>query len=259
MSLKNKSGGYDNYSIRSATLIEGYVPGPMRTNILLDADKVIGRYDPGTFANDSLLNGPGTLVQSLPDASSYQFDNILATPRGNAYRNFTVDDRQIASYLIDNLHKNPLSQYSTEPNSQIPKFECSSNPSNFSSMSTKRSDDYKSYFDKVFPDNWEYIMGAQEVYPIKSGNKTNSNLDIVYNLSTNSTQETNPFIAMGSSNNRITRPMSNLNKCYSGDYQSPKMRNTYVPRTDADVGLNNIGSEVCIPDKAFNYANVREI
>ena len=143
-----KTGGYDNYSLRGATLVEGYFPGPGRMNLIQDPNLAIGLFDPGTFGGDDLImNGPGTILQALPDASRFQYDRIFAIPQGNPYRNFGVDDRQIASYQVEQLQNNPLSQYTINPNGPIPGFECMEEPDNFSTMINKREAEYKQYFE----------------------------------------------------------------------------------------------------------------
>ncbi len=151
MSIKihpKKSGGYDNYSIRSATLIENYTPGPQRLNLLMDPDRALGKYDPGTYGSDEMIvDGPGSLYRSMPDASKYSYERIFEAPRGNPFRNFAVDDRQIAAYQVEQLNNNPLSQYTLNPDGSIPGFDCLEEPDNFSDMISKREDEFKKFLE----------------------------------------------------------------------------------------------------------------
>lgn len=266
---KVKSGGYDNYSIRSATLVEGYVPGPQRTNLLMDPNRALGKYDPGTFGSDEMImNGPGSLLQSIPDASKYNYQRIFAEPRGNPYRNFGIDDRQTAAYQVEQLHNNPLSQYTINPDGSIPGFECMEKPDNFSTMVNKRKEDYKDFFESgnyVF----NYSPTTQSVYKQYSGKPVNANAEVVYNMNLDTKEEVNPMISMGSSR-IVTKPeFSGL--CYSGKFKPgkeitneggknpPYMYNNNVerPRAVSDIGMMNDKNDnkVCFPDRSLNFAN----
>jgi hypothetical protein len=277
---KNVSGGYNNYSLRSATLVEGWMPGPMRQNFLLDPDRALGKFDPGTFGNDQSYNGPGTMLQAIPDVSKYQTNRVFAIPTGNAYRNFGVDDRQIASYQVEQLNNNPLSQYTTNPNGIIPGFECLEEPDDYSSMTNKREDDYKKFFENgnylVDPKSVEVvdwtngIPQAEDVYEQFRGPKVNANAEIVYNMSLNSREEVNPMIALGSSS--IARSRADFSGlCYSGKFIPGEIisntggnnppgiySGSYLqPRTQMDKGMmnKNIGNSVCVPDRSLSFAN----
>jgi hypothetical protein len=268
--MKKITGGYDNYSLKSGTLIEGYMPGPMRTNLLLDPELAIGKFDPGTFGSDQWYNGPGTLLQALPDASRFQNTQIFAIPRGNPYKEFGVDDRQIAEYQVEQLLNNPLSQYTNNPNGEIPGFECMDQPDSYSTMINKRENEYKNFFE-----NFEIpSMKALDVYPrngsaTSAPNNRNPNADVVYNLSLNSRETVNPMIVMGSSS-KSRSAADFTGKCYSGNFNpvqkipdtggnnSPYLYNNgYVrPRTQMDQGIqNNRTNEVCVGDKSLKFIN----
>ena len=202
MSQKNKinlGGGYDNYSLRDAVNVINYFPGPMRQNLLMDPDLALGKWDRGkTIMTDQVYNGPGTLLQALPDASKYQTNRIFAVPHGNPYRNFGVDDRQIAAYQVEQLHNNPLSQYTTNPNGVIPGFDCLEEPDNFSTMVNKRESEFKNMFETgnylIDPKSTEVVdwtapsgsTGAIDVYEQFHGIKINPNAEVVYNMNFNS-------------------------------------------------------------------------
>jgi len=272
---KTRTGGWDNYSIRSATLIENYVPGPMRQNILQDPDLALGKYDPGTFWSDDLIqNGPGSLLQALPDASKYSFDRIFAKPTGNPYRDFGVDDRQIASYQVEQLHNNPLSQYSTRPNDPIPSFFNDSEPDNYSNMINKRESEFKKYADITYgPKDWlQGTSGGINVYPQYSGQMVNANAAVVYNMSMDSREEVNPMISLGSSSRARSQPdFSGLG--YSGKFvpgqlidnsggnNPPKVYggSHTEPNFEGAVGFMNSAAyknpSVCVPDRSLSFSN----
>jgi hypothetical protein len=279
MSMKAKTkvrtGGYSNYSIRSATMIENYVPGPMRQNFLLDPDLALGKYDPGTFwADDLIQNGPGSLQQALPDASRFQYDRIFAVPRGNPYKNIGVDDRQIASYQVEQLHTNPLSQYTTEPDKPIPSFFTMSEPDNFSTMVNKRESEFKEYANDTYgPKDWlQGTTGGENVYPQYSGDMVNANAAVVYNMSLNSTEEVNPMISLGSSSRARSSPnFSGL--AYSGKFVPGQIisdqggnnppavyRGSHTePNFEGAAGFMNPNAyknpSICVPDRSLNFAN----
>jgi hypothetical protein len=253
--MKKMTGGYDNYSIRSATLVENYMPGPQRTNLLMDPDRALGKYDPGTFgADEFIMNGPGTISQALPDASKYNYQRIFANPRMNPYRNFSIDDRQTASYQVEQLHNNPLSQYTINPDGSIPGFECMEEPDNFSTMVNKRKEDYKNFFESgnyIF----NYGPATQDVYNQNSGKKVNSNAEVVYNLSLDSKEDVNPMISLGSSSNIRNEPTFG-GLCYSGKFKpDEKINNTYISRTSSDIGTVKNNKNICIPDKSLSFLN----
>ncbi len=246
-----KGGGYDNYSIRAATLVEGYFPGPGRSNLLMDPDKALGKYDPGTFAVDELMtNGPGTIEQALPDASRFQNKRIFEAPTGNPYREFAVDNRQIASYQVEQLKINPLSAYSNNYDGEIPQFECYNKPTDYSNM--VYSDDHRDFFENFTPS----YLNATDVYQQYTGEKVNPNASIVYNLSMN--DNTNPLISMGAPTKARNRPDFE-GKCYSGEFNRGYLYNDYEyrERTQFDLGIQNKDNKgtLCVQDRASNFAN----
>jgi hypothetical protein len=286
MSQKNKlniGGGYNNYSLRSATEVIGWMPGPMRQNLLMDPDLAIGKFDRGKIIMaDQINNGPGTLSQAIPNLpnNNYQYQRIYAEPTGNPYRNFGVDDRQIAAYQVEQLHNNPLSQYTTNPNGVIPGFDCMEEPDNFSTMVNKRESEYKNLFETnnylVDPGtqkivDWSNgIPSGIDVYEQFHGPKVNANAEVVYNMNLDSREEVNPMIAVGSSSRaRSQADFSGL--CYSNSFIPGEIiSNTggnnppsvyggsYIqPRTEMDKGFMNpnTGKSICVPDRSLSFAN----
>lgn len=263
------SGGYSNYSIRSATLIENYTPGPMRQNILMNPDLAIGKYDPGTFGSDELINnGPGTLLQALPDATRSQYNRVFAIPSGNPYRDFALDDRQTAGYQVEQLKDNPLSIYSNNLNGSVPGFDCLDEPDNFSSTVNKRKNDYKNFFEGT-DDIYTWGLGGQDVYKQRTGKKVNPNAEVVYNMSMDTKEVMNPMIANGSSGTVRNKPTFS-GKCYSGSFvpgqeistnsgpNPPKVYNNYfVKQLDGESRgfMNKNATMECTPDRSLSYFN----
>ena len=275
-----KVGGMDTYSLRGATLVEGYFPGAMRQNFRQDPLSMIGKVDFGTFGSDQNYNGPGTLVQSIPDGSRFQYKEILMAPRPTINKEVSIDDRQLASYQVEQLHTNPLSQYTTNPNGAIPGFDCNSEPNNFSTMVNRRTDDYKVYFENLKPNNWTgatQVPGraagsAVNVYPQYTGAQANPNEAIVYNMNMNTSDEVNPFIVTGGSN-VATSQAEFSGKCYSGNFvpgQQIKTNsgsnapivysaNKKETKTVSEIGfmnpMANKSNTFCEADRAVRFAN----
>ncbi len=260
---KPRTGGYDNYSVRSATLVENYTYGAGRPNILMDPDLSLGKINFGT-KSDQWYNGPGTLVQSLPDGSRFQNNYVFAPLRPSPYKNFGIDTRQIADYSVEQLLDNPLSIYTTNHSGEIPKFFAFDKPDNYSSMKNKPNNSYKKYFESSILD---INSSPQEVYPTITGERLNPNADLVYNLNTNTRQNVNPMISLGSSKIQNTPSFSGL--AYSGRFipgdrvnmggpEEPYIYDnySYEPRTQMDQGfMNNNAQYVCNMDKSLSFAN----
>jgi hypothetical protein len=249
----------------------------------MDPDLAIGKFDRGkTILTDQMLNGPGTLLQAIPNIPNhnYQYQRIFAVPWGNPYRNFAVDDRQIAAYQVEQLHNNPLSQYTTNPDGIIPSFECLEEPDNFSTMVNKREGEYKNYFENgnylIDPKSMSVVDWSKgiptgnDVYEQFHGPKINPNYEVVYNMSLNSHEEVNPMIAAGSSS-RARSYADFMGQCYSGPFIPGQIIDntggnnpptvyggSFVqPRTDMDKGMMNanVGNSICVPDRSLSFAN----
>jgi hypothetical protein len=275
-----KIGGVDTFSLRGTTLVEGYFPGPMRQNFRQDPIYMIGQVDFGTFGNDQNYNGPGTLMQALPDASRYQYRQIFAKPRPTINKEVGIDDRQIASYQVEQLNNNPLSQYTTNPNAPIPGFFYDSQPETFQTMTNERSNQTEKWFKEIEmkPNNWSdasQIPGrsagsAINVYEQYQGQQVNPNAAIVFNMSLNTEEEFNPLISSGSSRSVATSQPDFTGKGYSGNFvpdypihtnggiNQPNVYggNVYRNRDPSDVGMmNNSTSKVCEPNRSLSFAN----
>ncbi len=273
-------GGADTFALRGATLVEGYFPGAMRQNIRQDPNYMIGKIDFGTFGNDQNFNGPGSLIQALPDGSRYQYKNIMMAPRPTTNKEVGIDDRQLASFQVEQLHNNPLSQYTTNPDAPIPGFMCNPEPNNFSTMVNKRESETTKWFKDIKPDNYTGATpvpgraagSAPNVYKQYTGAQANPNSDVVYNLSLNSKEEYNPMISMGSSGVATSQPEFS-GACYSGKF-SPGYKigtasgsnppvvyapNQGEPKTVSEIGFMNPGAynakQFCESDPAVRFAN----
>lgn len=273
-------GGANNYAIRGTTLVEGYFPGPMRQNFRQDPNYMIGKVSFGTFGNDQNFNGPGSLLQALPDGSRFQYKQIFMPPRPNINKEVGLDDRQLASYQVEQLHVNPLSQYTTNPDAPIPGFFCDSEPDNFSTMINERETQAEKWFKDLKPNNYvgaSQVPGraagsAPNVYEQYTGAQANPNADVVYNLSLNSKEQYNPMISMGSSGVATSNPEFS-GSCYSGRFVPGYKTSTssgsnpptvYGPnkefrRTQGDVGFMNPGAynsnTICEGNPSINFAN----
>ncbi len=247
-----KVGGADTYTIRDATLVTNYYPGPMRENLRQDATLLMGAIDFGTFGNDEYLQGPGTYAQAIPNLAKYQpTEQIFAVPSAPPNKMVAIDSRQLAGYQVQQLKNNPLSIYSNNLNGPILGFECSDEPDDYSNMLNKRGQDLEKFFDS---ENYEDT--TEPVYPKYSNisnNNTNPNANVVFNL--NYDTESNPFISLGAPNTaKFSGDYSA--KCYSG-YVDQRFENSYRPRDFNDLGMTSyqLNSNVCEPNNAMMYAN----
>ena len=247
-----KVGGADTYTVRDATLVTNYFPGPMRQNILQDPDLLMGSISFGAYGNDEYLQGPGTYSQALPNASMYQpTEQLFPVPSANSNRMVSIDSRQIAGYQVQQLKNNPLSIYSTNLHAPIPKFECTDNPEDYSNMINKREEDLVKYFE-----NSPYSDMTEAVHPKysdTSGPSSNPNTGIVFNLNYDS--DVNPLISLGAPT--FTKSNGNfMSHCYSGTIEN-EFNNNYRKRDDNDLGMISfqLNDKVCEPNNAIMYAN----
>lgn len=243
-----KVGGADTYTIRDATLVTNYYPGPMRENLRQDATLLMGAIDFGTFGNDEYLQGPGTYTHAIPSLAKYQStQQIFAVPSAPPNKMVAIDSRQLAGYQVQQLKNNPLSIYSNNLNGVIPGFECSDEPDDYSNMLNKRGQDLTKFFDS---ENYEDT--TEPVYPKYSNVSninTNPNANVVFNL--NYDIESNPFISLGAPNTAKSSGDYSA-KCYSGQVDQ-RFENSYRPRDFNDLGMTN--NTVCEPNNAIMYAN----
>ena len=285
--FKPRLGGADTTTIRGSTLVKDYFPGPGRMNILMDPDQTIGKVNFGTFGLDEMRqNGPGTLLSSLPDASRYQNNRVFAKPHLNPNKIESIDDRQIATYQIDSLKKNPLSIFTNNLTGEIPNLYANTEPDNYSPVINEDSpnvtdENYEKLLQERAKQNEEIGMdsqGAGQVYP-KDGKSFNSITDHTGTLSPNANIVYNSLGSNGIFNPLVERtnkkPNSNptfSGRSYSGSFKDingqkisiggPNEPNVYqslnnmVPIQENDVFIEPIqGDKACKPNDALMFAN----
>jgi len=267
--IKNAlAGGADTYTIRDTTLVKDYFPGAGRQNIRQDASDIIGEYSAGTFGSDTNMNGPGTLAQAIPDGSKYQTNRFLAVPFAPTNKLIEPDTRQLASYTVDLLKKNPLSMWTNDTNGKIPVFLENTDPNTYSDIiSSTLEKDEQFNVPKGDPGM------AVNIYPPNNSvleySKENPNLNIVYNTQTEN--DYNPMIArspMAVNNNPsfnghgysglFSETGKNPNKVVetnSGPVTIFGPNHTYVPVEIGDIGMPNgpINGKVCKPNPALMF------
>lgn len=204
--------GADIYTIRGGTLVQNWVLPPGRQNILGEAEARMGKIDFGTFGNDQHYDGPGTINQALPNASTYQNSYMIGYQRPNPNKLQGVDDRQLAGYQVQNLGKNPLSIFTTNPEGEIPGFECYVQPRDYSTM---KNGDNECPAPNQHRESYKGIDATVAVYPNADARnpRVNPNAELVYNESTDST-DANTFIKQPA---RVANTVPDIGgTCYSG-------------------------------------------
>jgi len=239
-----RNGGADTYTIKGATLITNYVPGAGRSNIRQDPEQIQGKINFGNKC-DQNYRGPSTLADSLPSVQYMQNYQFLAVPHAPVNKLFGLDDRQVASYQVEQLIKNPLSTYTADPNVSIPNLFAENKPDNYSELINIREQDEEAFADISV--NGQVKMNSSEphqgvnVYP-KDGNVAlndngtgssddheNSNIRVIENLSEN--MNDNPLLFTGSSRT------SNNNPLYSGHaYSETFSKNGLNPKNTITLG-----------------------
>lgn len=281
--------GADIYTIRSGTLVQNWILPPGRQNILGEAEARMGKIDFGTFGNDQNYNGPGTIQQALPSADKYQNNFVIGFQRPNPNKLVSVDDRQLAGYQVNQLQKNPLSIFTTDPKGEIPGFECYVDPQNYSTMVNKAKE---CPGPNQHREGYKGIDSTVAVYPNHNPKmpRVNPNAELVYNENTDST-ESNTFVH---STKRIPNAVpdiggtcysgtgvygwnknghanqSNRTKAHTGDKNVQVYGNLHEPSKlkympNMAMGIENKGLEqaqhslnppsVCEGNRAFNFAN----
>ncbi len=250
-----KTGGAKAYSIRGATLITDYFPTPGRTNIIQDPDQAYGQIH--FKKNDLTQNGPGTYLQSIPNATYQQNFQILATPRPDSNRLFAMDDRQIASYQVEQLKNNPLSIHTNNAGGIIPPLFAYNEPDTYTSMNPASPEEYNKLLEGQ-PGHSAGIGGLLPVsiYPLGGNQFTpdtdNPNMRIVdYN-------GWNPMISQGSSRNQKDPNFTGL--AYSGKFIDNASVGgvygpvDYSPIEDGMIGFENNTGVYCHGNDALSYA-----
>jgi Family of unknown function (DUF5899) len=227
----NALGGADTYTIRGSTLVQDYMPGPGRQNILQDPIDILGKTE---FHSDLNENGPGTISQAIPNASNQQNSHILSRPTSNPNKLFGVDQRQIAGYQTEQLKKNPLYLFTNNPDGEIPPLYADNSPSDYSDLINREKSeivdlDYKADF-------YEQGNSPVNVYGLK---EYNPNMNVVYNG-----YQYNPMTQQGSSDTVNINPTFG-GKAYSGNFEEGNYNAGSVTRSNEFDKANIYGPTGC--------------
>ena len=138
----DSSSGPTNWSIKGDTLVENYTYGPNGSvNIQLDPDEKMGNTELRLDWEDLNVNGPGTINQSLPNGEHFQqiSSDLIGNVEFNPNKVQSIDNRQTANYLINNLQINDFSIYQTpqlknDSNNNVPSLFIDSNSQDYSGL-----------------------------------------------------------------------------------------------------------------------------
>ena len=254
-----REGGADTYALRGMTLVENYMNGPGRSNLLSDPEDRLGKLD--TIPAREQSRGPGSLQEALPDASRYQFDYIIGKIHPNPNKLINVDDRQIAHYQVTALQSNPLSIYTNHSDGQVPSFECMIEPQNYSPMVDKAVQLPGTQGERW--GNGDVVTGYRDY---RNG-AVNSNSDFVYQRQIDS-DGTNKMLE----GKAVSTDSFGVGKCYSGDAQVSE----YGPTSSLDQYYSNMAqgiynqklqqeqagvnpSAVCRPNPALSFLGTNSL
>lgn len=133
--------GVTNWSQKSTTLVENYYPGSNgNTNIQLDAEEKIGFTELRSDFDSINAYGSGSYQQAIPNAERFQqiSPKIIGDVEYNPNKTQSVDNRQTANYLINNLQTNDFSIYQRpelRQTTNTPSFFIDENASDYSGIS----------------------------------------------------------------------------------------------------------------------------
>jgi hypothetical protein len=273
---KPNIGGARAYSIRGETLVTNYIPGPGRSNLLQDPDAIFGKIN---FKQkyDVNMNGPGSYLQSIPNATKQQFMQIITAPTPSSNRLFGMDDRQTASYQVDQLKNNPLSCFTTNAGGVIPPLMSYTEPDTYNSMIPASPEQFIKLLDGQLGPGPNAGLGHNlpvSIYPMNGDWATpdikNPVMNIMNGFGYNN--EWNPMLEQGSS--RYQKEPVFSGHAYSGQFinnqdpntqQSPPhmpqtQYNVYGPdsktrpREQGEIGIENpVNGVVCDGNRALSY------
>ena len=112
--VNSGTSGVTNWGQGAMTLIEDYVPGSNGAmNIQLDPDETLGFTELKADWDIINSNGAGSYIQSIPNAEKFQqvTPDFIGEVQINPNKIESVDNRQVANYLITNLQQNDFSIY----------------------------------------------------------------------------------------------------------------------------------------------------
>jgi len=111
---KTGKSGVTKWGQKELTLVEDYLPGPNgNQNIQLDPDEKIGNTNFTSDWDITNVSGPGAYTQTLPNGEKFQqvSQSLIGDVMMNPYKSESIDNRQTANYLINNLQTNDFSIY----------------------------------------------------------------------------------------------------------------------------------------------------
>jgi hypothetical protein len=274
--IKNaRTGGARAYSIRGETLVTNYIPGPGRPNLLQDPDAMLGKIN---FKQkyDVTMNGPGTYLQSIPNATSQQFFQILAKPKPSSGKLFGMDDRQTAGYQVEQLKNNPLSCFTNNAGGVIPPLMSYNEPDTYTSMIPASPDEFTKLLNGQLGPGQNAGLGHTtpvSVYPTNGDWATPDLKNPVMNIMNGFGYDNtwNPMLEQGSS--RYQNEPKFSGHAYSGlfinnqdpdtQYSPPHMPQTSYdvygpdskirPREQGEIGIENPVNGVCDGNRALSY------
>lgn len=189
--VKSADSGVTNWGQKGLTLVEEYFPGSNGgMNIQLDPDEKLGHTDLRADWDSINAHGTGAYSQAVPNAERFQqvSSKFIGTIESNPNKNQSVDNRQTANYLINNLQTNDFSIY------QRPELR-NKTQENLAFFIDSNAQDYSGTSTQSMPlkelDTYTLPNGAYNVY---SNNQYNPNLVITHNT-------------YGQSNSNIENPL----------------------------------------------------
>jgi len=137
--VRRRSGnsGVTNWGTKGITLVQNWTPGPNgKVNIQLDALEKIGETLLSSDWDSRHTKGAGTLEQSSINATRFgnQTKEMIGEVKFNPNAAQSVNNRDTAHYVIDNLLNNPLSVYQKQ---ELRSFDINGNEN--SNASTARA------------------------------------------------------------------------------------------------------------------------
>ena len=271
------AGGADTYSLRGATLVENWTAPAGRQNLRQGAEYIMGKID-FKGKTDTNFDGPGTIRQSVPDGSRFQYKNFMATPFSPPNKLVSIDNRHIAGYQVNQLQNNPLSIYTVNPNAEIPAFFSYVQPQDFSTIVNEPADTLPQPSDRVGNgDNSVQVYPVQNDFTVMGsiGKEVNSNSALIYNTQ-GLDQKSNPFLVqsqkfntdpifMGKAYGDMTDKTLN-HKITLGGPNEPNvygaLTNNYTMESQMVQGVQNpqykstgVNTTVCEGNKALDFSN----
>ena len=136
--INSGNSGVTNWGQGSLTLVEEYFPGSNgNMNIQLDPDEKIGYTEMPADWDSINTSGSNTYERAIPNAERFQqkTQKMIGDVEFNPNKIISIDNRQTAQYLINNLQINDFSIYQRPElrnQNHTPSFFINSNANNYS-------------------------------------------------------------------------------------------------------------------------------